>query len=120
MARNSLNQCDPSNGGNDVPRGTMDEVSSYVRLKLPLPRRQGRAKDCSTSVFESHHRRALVPSPKRSATHIDTGVQCLTPDGRLEKRTFPNRRFVPQEETLLNRLLDQPRRPRLSSAALGR
>jgi hypothetical protein len=27
----------------------MDEVSSYVRLKLPLPRRQGRAKDCSTS-----------------------------------------------------------------------
>src|SRR5262249_7527522 len=34
---------------NDVPRGTMDEVSSYVRLNLPLPRRQGRAKDCSTS-----------------------------------------------------------------------
>ena len=33
----------------DVPRGTMDEVSSYVRLNLPLPRRQGRAKDCSTS-----------------------------------------------------------------------
>ena len=27
----------------------MDEVSSYVRLNLPLPRRQGRAKDCSTS-----------------------------------------------------------------------
>src|SRR5262245_3939910 len=30
-------------------RGTMDEGSSYVRLNLPLPRRQGRAKDCSTS-----------------------------------------------------------------------
>src|SRR5215467_15190530 len=33
----------------DVPRGTMDDVSWYVRLSLPLPRRQGRAKDCSTS-----------------------------------------------------------------------
>src|SRR5262249_24075468 len=27
----------------------MDEVSSYARLNLPLSRRQGRAKDCSTS-----------------------------------------------------------------------
>ena len=34
---------------NDVPRGTMDEVSSYVCLKLPSVRRQGRPKDCSTS-----------------------------------------------------------------------
>src|SRR5215470_6262108 len=33
---------------NDVPRGTMDEVSSHVRLDLPLIRRQGRVKDCST------------------------------------------------------------------------
>src|SRR5262249_12182615 len=33
---------------NDVPRGTMDEVSSHVRLDLPLIRRQGRPKDCST------------------------------------------------------------------------
>src|SRR5258706_13865804 len=34
---------------NDVPRGTMDEVSSYVRLDLPISQRQGRLKDCSTS-----------------------------------------------------------------------
>src|SRR5438128_9961506 len=34
---------------NDVPRGTMDEVSSYVRLDLPISQRQGRSKDCSTS-----------------------------------------------------------------------
>jgi hypothetical protein len=33
---------------NDVPRGTMDEVSSYVRLNLPFVW-QGRPKDCSTS-----------------------------------------------------------------------
>src|SRR5262245_59721 len=34
---------------NDVPRGTMDEVSPYVRLDLPISQRQGRCKDCSTS-----------------------------------------------------------------------
>ena len=34
---------------NDVPRGTMDEVSSYVRLDLLSARRQGRPKDCSAS-----------------------------------------------------------------------
>src|SRR6476620_10001201 len=34
---------------NDVPRGTMDEVSSYVRLDLLSARQQGRPKDCSTS-----------------------------------------------------------------------
>jgi hypothetical protein len=32
---------------NDVPRGTMDEASSHVRLNLPT--RQGRGKDCSAS-----------------------------------------------------------------------
>ena len=34
---------------NNVPRGTMDEVSSHVRLDLPFVRRQGRGIDCSTS-----------------------------------------------------------------------
>jgi hypothetical protein len=33
---------------NDVPRATMDEVSSYVRLGRPFILRQGRGKDCST------------------------------------------------------------------------
>ena len=34
---------------NDVPCGTMDEASSYVRLDLLSARRQGRPKDCSAS-----------------------------------------------------------------------
>ena len=34
---------------NDVPCGTMDEASSYVRLDLLSVRRQGRPKDCSAS-----------------------------------------------------------------------
>src|SRR3984957_320762 len=34
---------------NDVSRGTMDEVSSYVRLDPLSVRRQGRPKDCSAS-----------------------------------------------------------------------
>jgi transposase len=34
---------------NDVPRGTMDEVSSHVRLNPPSVWRQGRGKDCSAS-----------------------------------------------------------------------
>ena len=34
---------------NDVPRGTMDGVSSYVRLDLPSVWRQGREIDCSAS-----------------------------------------------------------------------
>ena len=40
-----------SNGWGEppVPRGTMDEVSSHVRLDLPSLRRQGRPKDCSAS-----------------------------------------------------------------------
>jgi hypothetical protein len=33
----------------DVPRGTMDEVRSYVRLDLPSDHRQDRPKDWSTS-----------------------------------------------------------------------
>jgi len=53
---------------NDVPRGTMDEVSSYVRLNLPSHCRQPRSKDLFHLVFESHDGRALVPSPKRSAS----------------------------------------------------
>ena len=71
---------------NDVPRGTMDEVSSHVRLDLPTiaarpPQRS----------FESHDGRALVPIPKRSAspraTFVVDGLKRLTLTGRLEKRT---------------------------------
>src|SRR5207248_1435335 len=70
-----------------VPRGTMDEVSSHVRLDLPTiaarpPQRS----------FESHDGRALVPIPKRSAspraTFVVDGLKRLTLTGRLEKRTL--------------------------------
>jgi len=48
----------------------MDEVSSYVRLNLPLPRRQGRAKDCSTSssnpMMEGRRQSARVDDHHRS------------------------------------------------------
>jgi hypothetical protein len=58
-------------------------------------------------VFESHDGRALVPSPKRSASpvsDIDTGVvdglKVLDPDGPIREadkwQTSRNVRFVPQ------------------------
>src|ERR1700704_408648 len=78
---------------NDVPCGTMDEVSSYVRLDLLSVRRQARPKDCSASssnpilegpwcrfrrearACERHRHRGSGQSEKR-----------LTSNGRLEKR----------------------------------
>jgi len=63
----------------------MDEVSSYVRLNLQSHWRQGRPKDCSTSSSNPHDGRALVPSPKRSASPWATSTlewwiawKCLT------------------------------------------
>jgi hypothetical protein len=56
----------------DVPRGTMDEVSSHVRLNLPVqtefklttrPRKR-----LFHLVLESHDGRALAPIPKRSTS----------------------------------------------------
>src|SRR6516164_8291410 len=41
---------------NDVPRGTMDEVSSHVRLDLPLTARP--PERLLHPVFEPHHGRA--------------------------------------------------------------
>src|SRR6516225_4798570 len=77
---------------NDVPRGTMDEVSSYVRLNLPLPRRQGRAKDCSTSssnpMMEGpwcRVRREARARERHRHRSVDS-LKVLDPDGRLEKR----------------------------------
>ena len=58
---------------NDIPRGTMDEVSSYFRLNLPsLTARP--LNRLFHLVFESHHGRALGPSPKRSATARGQGI----------------------------------------------
>src|SRR6516162_11519592 len=51
---------------NNVPRGTMDEVSSYVRLDLPTTARPPIR--LSHLVFESHDGRAYVPSPERSTS----------------------------------------------------
>ena len=51
----------------DVPRGTMDEVSSYVGLDLLSL--DGKAdQKIVPLILESHTGRALVPIPKRSAS----------------------------------------------------
>jgi hypothetical protein len=71
---------------NDVPRGTMDEVSSYVRLDLPSLDGKA-ARKIVHLVFESYGGRALVPSPKRSASPRATstlqwriGLKALDPE----------------------------------------
>src|SRR5215467_1134810 len=52
---------------NDVPRGTMDEVSSHVRL-APVRLTARPPERLFHLVFESHDGRALVPIPKRSTS----------------------------------------------------
>src|SRR5262249_31284757 len=53
---------------NDVPRGTMDEVSSHVLLEPAVTLTARSPKRLFHLVFESHDGRAFVPSPKRSAS----------------------------------------------------
>ena len=53
---------------NDVPRGTMDEVSSHVRLDLPSVYNGRPRNRLFHLVPESHDGRALVPIPKRSTS----------------------------------------------------
>jgi hypothetical protein len=79
---------------NDVPRGTMDEVSSHVRLDLPM--------DAGKAAQEIVPPRSRIPSWKGlradseekhvlasdvDAVEVDS-LKRLTPTGRLEKRTF--------------------------------
>src|SRR5208282_4384636 len=97
---------------NDVPRGTMDEVSSHVRLDLPFVCRQGRGTDCSTSssnpmmegpwcrfrrearARERHQHTAVVDSlkvldperPIREATLLGTADTRLTIPGAGQSR----------------------------------
>jgi hypothetical protein len=52
----------------DVPRGTMDEVSSHVCLNLPFKLTARPPERLFYLVLESHGGRALVPIPKRSAS----------------------------------------------------
>ena len=52
----------------DVPRGTMDEVSSHVRLNLPFKLTTRPPERLFYLILESHDGRALVPIPKRSAS----------------------------------------------------
>src|SRR5262249_21556765 len=83
---------------NDVPRGTMDEMSSYVRLNLPLPRRQGRAKDCSTSssnpMMEGPWCQGLFP-PATGLWVVRGGIRrnvferCQSTPGRAEGPVRP-------------------------------
>src|ERR1700750_3306233 len=53
---------------NDVPRGTMDEVSSHVRLDPAVNLTVRPPKRSLHLVLESHDGRALVPIPKRSTS----------------------------------------------------
>src|SRR6516164_3685337 len=52
----------------DVPRGTMDEVSSHVRLNLSFKLTTRPRERLFYFVLEFHGGRALVPIPKRSAS----------------------------------------------------
>src|SRR5262249_48781895 len=52
----------------NVPRGTMDEVSSQVRLNLPFKLTTRPPLRLFHLVLESHDGRALVPIPKRSTS----------------------------------------------------
>jgi hypothetical protein len=79
---------------NVVPRGTMDEVSSYVRLDLLSVLTARPTERLFHLVFEPHNGRALVPIPKRSASPRATSTpqwwivwKRLTLIGRLEKWT---------------------------------
>src|SRR6516165_67855 len=61
---------------NDVPHGTMGEVSSHVRLDLPFTARPPQR--LFHLVLGSHNGRALVPIPKRSANPWEAStLQCL-------------------------------------------
>src|SRR4029450_4324378 len=64
--------------GKDGPRGTMDEVSSHVRLNLPFKLTTRPPERLLHLVLESHDGRALVPIPKRSASpHATSTLQWL-------------------------------------------
>ena len=52
----------------DVPRGTMDEVSSHICLNLPFKLTTRPRINLFYLVLESHDGRAVVPSPKRSVS----------------------------------------------------
>ena len=51
-----------------IPRGTMDEVSSHVRLDLPFRLTARPLQRLLHLILESHNGRALAPIPKRSAS----------------------------------------------------
>src|SRR6476659_7144267 len=59
---------------NDVPRGTMDEVSSLGRLDLPFACWQGRPKDCSASSSNPMMERPWADSEEKHepVSDIDT------------------------------------------------
>src|SRR5664280_1323095 len=52
----------------DAPRGTMDEVSSFVRLDPAVRLTATPTLRLFRLVLESHNGRALVPIPKRSTS----------------------------------------------------
>src|SRR5208282_4113564 len=83
---------------NDVPRGTMDEVSSYVRLDLPSLRQQGRPKDCSTSfsnpIMEGPWRRFRREARARERHRHCSGdsLKALDPERPIREADMPDTR----------------------------
>jgi hypothetical protein len=74
---------------NDVPRGTTDEVSSHVRLDLPLLRRPGRPLDCSASSSKFHDGRAVSEEKHEPASDVDIAavdsLKALDPDWPIKR-----------------------------------
>ena len=80
---------------NDVPRGTMDEVSSFVRLDLPSLWRQGRHLDCSASssnpIMEGPwcRFRREARARERHRHRSDGSLKALDPDRPIREADNP-------------------------------
>ena len=89
---------------NDVPRGTMDDVSSHVRLDPPVRLTARPRERLLHLVLESHHGRAVTIPEAQAVSDIDTAaadsLKVRDPDGRLEKRTWLVLRLGPTRSRL--------------------
>ena len=75
----------------NVPRGTMDEVSSYVRLDPPFLQRQGRPRDCSASSSDPMVERPRcrfrreARARERHRHRIMDSLKVLDPEGPIRE-----------------------------------
>ena len=108
---------------NDVPRGTMDEVSSHVRLDLPLTARP--PERLLHPVFEPHHGRASGADSGEKhepAGDIDTAVvdslKALDPGRPIREADIVQ--VTPRRQLLANAVMAASRVPSYPRAALAR